>query len=170
MAPFTYTMCLILTNFFTLSFVKPVNMLVYTKIIIVVSNEKERLMFLLIEKYQSYKGNYYIARTKHMSYMFSVHSIERVTERSTNIKTMRDLEKPIHRIVRCLTNSYIEKWAIKQKLNNRFIIHDTDINMMYIVVRKLNQYEIITTYNEFWGAYDNTQNTPEIWCSLSQSK
>lgn len=107
------------------------------------------------------------AHTRYMTYFFSPHSLERTMQRSTNLKSLADLEKPVRRIIRCLTNDQVERWIIKQGLGTKVIIHDADIHMMYIVARKVNQYEVVTTFNEFFGAYDNTRNTPEIWVSLT---
>lgn len=101
-------------------------------------------------------------------YIFTTHALDRLFDRTTNLKDTNDLEKPIRRIVKCVNNWRVDNWILQHEFGTKLIIHDNDIHMVYIIVCKCNRYDIVSTYNEFWKRYDNTHNTPELWVSLSK--
>lgn len=111
---------------------------------------------------------YIKAKDEWAEYKFTTHSIERMFDRSSNLKRSYDLEKPIRRIVKCITNYRVDSWIMEHQLGTKLLIHDTDIHMLYIIICRGNKYEIISTYNEFWSKYNNTHNTPELWVSLNK--
>lgn len=108
------------------------------------------------------------AHDDNATYKFTSHALDRIFDRTTNTKVASDLEKPIRRIVKCLNHYRVDNWVMKHSFGTRLIIHDNDIHMVYILACKGNRYDIISTYNEFWKPYDNTQRTPELWISLSR--
>lgn len=108
------------------------------------------------------------AQDNYSLYVFSSHALDRLFDRTTNVKDTVDLEKPVRRIVKCLNNWRVDRWIMGHEFGAKLIIHDVDIKMVYIVVCKCNRYDIVSTYNEFWSKYDNTHNTPELWVSLSK--
>ena len=119
-------------------------------------------------KYRDNKSFWIEAFDNTSWYIFTTHALDRIFDRTTNIKKIPDLEKPVKRIVKCLNNDKVDRWIMHHDFGTKLIIHDTDISMVYIVTCKCNKYEIISTFNEFWTKYDNTHNTPELWVSLSK--
>lgn len=101
-------------------------------------------------------------------YLFTTHALDRLFDRTTNLKDINDLEKPIRRIVKCVNNWRVDNWILQHEFGTKLILHDNDIRMVYIIVCKCNRYDIVSTYNEFWKRYDNTHGTPELWVSLSK--
>lgn len=99
-------------------------------------------------------------------YMFSSHALDRLFDRTTNMKSTGDLEKPIRRIVKCLNNHRVDDWIMDHSFGTKLVIHDRDINMVYVVICKTNRYDVVSTFNEFWTPFINYQRTPELWVSL----
>lgn len=118
-------------------------------------------------KYRENNSYWIEAHDDYSFYLFTSHALDRLFDRTTNMKHAADLEKPVRRITKCLNNWRVDNWIMQHPFGTRLLIHDRDIHMAYIVVCNKNRYSIISTYNEFWCPYDNTQGTPELWVSLN---
>lgn len=116
--------------------------------------------------YRENNSFYIEAHDNYSKYHFSSHALERVLERSYNLKRIEDLGKPVKRIAKCLSHYVVDDWVLKHPFGTRLIIHDCDIKMMYIVVCNETDYSILSIFNECYIKYDNTCNTPEYWVSL----
>lgn len=119
-------------------------------------------------KYRENNSFWIEAHDDYSKFLFTSHALDRIFDRTTNMKDVSDLEKPVRRIVKCLSHYRVDKWIMQHEFGTKLIIHDNDIRMAYIIVCKCNRYDIISTFNEFWKKYDNTHDTPELWVSLSR--
>lgn len=103
-------------------------------------------------------------------YYFTTHALQNVWTRSSNLKTMQDFKKPVRRIIRCISSEKIRNWIKTRPYGTQLVIHDTDINMAYVIGKRHLEYQIITIFNEFWTEFHNANNSQEAWYSIDTGK
>lgn len=117
-------------------------------------------------KYRENRSYWIEAVYDYKKYVFTTHALVRQHQRNNNINKIDDCVRALGRIIKVINNKKVKNWMDRYKCGDRLIVHDRDIYMMYIVVKKSGCYEIITTYNEFTGSYINRSRTPEIWIDI----
>ena len=110
------------------------------------------------------------ARCNECEYIFTKHVIDRTFERNNNIIDIASLDKPVRRIIKVWRNYNVDDWILYYQFGTKLVIHDVDINMVYIITCNENRYEIVTTYNEFWTKFKNYYKSPELFVSLLNKK
>lgn len=120
-------------------------------------------------KYRENRSYWIEATCDYKKYVFTTHALVRSHQRNTNVNNISDCTRALSRIIKVINNNKVKNWMSKYKSGDRVIIHDRDIYMMYIVVKRSGCYEIITTYNEFTDSYINRSHTPEIWIDINEN-
>lgn len=103
-------------------------------------------------------------------YVFTTHALERAWTRSSNINTMQDFNKPVRRIIRCMHNNKVSNWIKTRKHGSTMVIHDADINMVYVISNHYKTINILTIYNEFWEPFKCDPYQQEMWISINSGK
>jgi hypothetical protein len=130
---------------------------------------KEELVMATMEvKYREDNSYFIEASDDYAKYIFSSHALDRLFERKAGIKQISDLEKLVQRIVECLEDGSVDDWIIENAFGTSLVIHDVAVKMAYVVVCRIDQYEIVTTFNERRIPFMNSHHSPEYWVLLSK--